>query len=273
MPTPVYAIIVTHDSAAVLPACLTALAQQTMPVAGIVIVDSGSTDRGYLDPLRNQERLVLIEAENVGFGRANNIGMAAIPADARIVLFLNPDTFLLPDSVARINQILDSRELAGVVTGKLLAYDPVRARPTGLLDSTGIFRRWYGRWVDRGQGEADTGQYGTASLVPAVCGALMCCRIEALRSLGGNEVFDADFFLYKEDIELSLRMKKRGWQLVYDPSLVAYHCRGWRQDRRQIPYALRIMAAKNEILLYTKHPSPYIVWALAKYLLVRYSRI
>ncbi len=273
MTSPVYAIIVSHNSAVVLPNCLAALEQQTTAVAGIIVVDSGSTDRGYLETLRKRERLVLIESENVGFGRANNLGMTAVPAEAEMVIFMNPDTFLLPGFIARITHLLDIHKQAGIVTGKLLGYDPVLGKPSGRLDSTGIFRRWYGRWFDRGQGEPDSGHYDTVARVPAVCGALMCCRAEALMSLGSQEIFDEDFFLYKEDIELSLRMKKKGWQLVYDPSLVAYHCRGWQKDRQRVPYFLRIMAAENEILLYKKHPSPSIIWAIMKYLGVRYLRI
>lgn len=274
MAFPVCVIIVTHNSADVLTVCLTALDQQTRPVDRIIVVDSGSTDRAYLAPLQKRERLVLIEKENIGFARANNLGMTAIPTDADMVIFMNPDTFLQPDLIARASHILTAQPQIGIVTGKLLGFDPVLSRPTGCLDSTGIFRRWYGRWFDRGQGRPDdTGCYETSSQIPAVCGALMCCRAEALRSLGSKKVFDEDFFLYKEDIELSLRIKKKGWQLVYEPSLKAFHCRGWQKDRQQVPYFLRSMAAENEIRLYKKHPSPYIVWAILKYLGVRYLRI
>ncbi len=270
---PVYVIIVSHNSADVLPVCLAALSRQTTPVAGIIVVDSGSTDRGYLEALRSREGIVLIESENIGFARANNLGMAVVPADAGAVVFMNPDTIVQDDFTGCLSRLFNIHRQAGIVTGKLLGYDPVLGRPTGKLDSTGIFRRWYGRWFDRGQGEVDSGRYESAARVPAVCGALMCCRTEALRSLGGREIFAEDFFLYKEDIELSLRLQKKGWQLVYDPSLVAYHCRGWQKNRQQVPYVLRLMAAENEILLYKKHPSPYIVWALMKYLGVRYLRI
>jgi N-acetylglucosaminyl-diphospho-decaprenol L-rhamnosyltransferase len=272
MTTPLTVIIVTHDSARVLPACLDALDRQIRRPDMVVVVDSGSADRGYLAPLREKTGVTLLETGNIGFSRANNLGMTVVPPQPGTVVFMNPDTYPHPDAFARAVAVLDERTDIAVVGGKLLGYDPVSRQPTGRIDSTGIFRQWYGRWVDRGQGREDCGQYDSASFVPAVCGALLCCRLQTLRSLG-DKVFDEDFFLYKEDIELSLRLRKHGWQLWYDPAITAYHCRGWQTERQQVPASLRRMAAANEVLLYRKHPSPYIFWAMLKYLLVRYLHI
>ena len=49
--------------------------------------------------------------------------------------------------------------------------------------------------------------------------------------------------------------------------------RGWQRERSRMPYNLRLAAATNEVRLYQRHPSPYILWALAKYLLVRWARL
>ena len=72
--------------------------------------------------------------------------------------------------------------------------------------------------------------------------------------------------LHKEDIELCLR--NCGFRLRYHPSVRARHCRGW-QGREAMPKSLKLVAAANEIRLYLRHPSPYMLWALAKYALVR----
>jgi GT2 family glycosyltransferase len=98
----------------------------------------------------------------------------------------------------------------------------------------------------------------------------MCCNGKALQNC--VEVFDSDFFLYKEDIELSLRLRKLGWSLLYDPRLTAYHCRGWN-SRNNMSRALRIVAAESEVLLYKKHPSPFIVWAFLKLMAVKLARL
>ena len=265
----VAAIIVSHNSDSVLPRCLDALAEQTVAVREIIIVDCGSGNRSILLSLGRREGVVLVETSNVGFSRANNLGMEVVSPQTDFVVFLNPDTLLAPGFVETALEICLNNPRAGLVSGKLNGYDVTQNVPTGRLDSTGIFRKWYGRWFDRGQGEQDLGQYDIPAFVPALCGALLFCRMTALRALPGP-VFDPDFFLYKEDIELSLRMRKAGWLLLYHPGLLAYHGRGWNKKRGTIPIGLRCMAAANEILLYKKHPSPYMIWAWLKYLLVRF---
>lgn len=272
MTTPIYVIIVTHNSSKVLPVCLAALDCQTRRPDGVMVIDSGSTDGNYLRSLQEKFSFTCIETENVGFARANNLGISKLPQATGTLVFMNPDTLLLPDALARAEANLASHKDVAVVGGKLLAYDLLRQCPTGKLDSTGIFRLWYGRWIDRGQGEIDSGQYDSVSFVPAICGALMCCRLQTLLSLSQG-VFDEDFFLYKEDIELCLRLRENGWKLLYDPAVKAYHCRGWQKTRSRVPYAMRRMAAENEVRMYIKHRSPYILWARFKYLLVKYLHI
>ncbi len=265
-------IIVTHNSGSVLPHCLHALARQTVPVREINIVDSGSDDLSFLQTLHERENIQVITTSNVGFSRANNLGFERVAPSTDYVLFLNPDSFLAPDCLATAISVCQEYPQAGMVSGKLNGYDRERERPTGQLDSTGIFRKWYGRWFDRGQGEVDIGHYDTPAFVPALCGALLFCRMDALRSLPGPP-FDPDFFLYKEDIELSLRMRKAGWKLLYHPRLSAFHCRGWNRKRGAIPMEQRKMSAVSEITLYKKHPSPYMLWAIGKYLLVRFFAV
>ena len=272
MAIPVSVVIVTHNSAAVLETCLGHLEKQIIPAREIIVVDSGSNDTGYLQKVPQSPGRQLIKTANIGYGRANNLGFQQMTGGQEgIVIFLNPDTFLPPDFIAQTIAVFRENPGAGVISGKLLGYDPQVAAPTGKLDSTGIYRRWYGRWYDRGQGKKDNGQYDLISTPRALCGALLCCRGTALAPYAGV-VFDPDFFLYKEDIEFCLRLRKDGWSVVYDPRLVGYHCRGWSQQRCTIPFALRLIAAESEILLYKKHPGPHILWAWLKYMAVRFFR-
>ncbi len=269
MAASVYVVIVTHNSAKELGLCLAHLQKQTVPIKALIIVDSGSVDTTYLDTLHPLSGMKIIKKDNVGFSRANNFGYREIPADKDgIIVFLNPDTFLTADYLEQAINVLNENPRAAAISGKLLGYDLKNLQPTGKIDSTGIFKRWYGRWYDRGQGQPDQGQYDLISLPPALCGALICCRIKALLPFDGD-VFDSDFFLYKEDIELCLRLKSMGWTLIYDPRLIAYHCRGWAGNRRKMSYEMRLMSARNELLLYQKHPGPAMAWAWLKYFLVK----
>ncbi len=264
---PVTTIIVTHNSQPVLGRCLAAIRAQTARPEQIVIVDSGSRDRSYLRHLENEDDVLLHYADNIGFAAANNLGVAVASHASRYLLFVNPDAFMAPTVLAGAAAIMDQKEQLGILGGRLAGYDSSSGAPTGRLDSTGIFRRWYGRWYDRGQGQPDGGNYRTAQTVPALCGAFLFCRRRALEP-ELPKLFDEDFFLYKEDIDLCLRLRRHGWQCWYDPTLEIFHCRGWAADRSRISRALRLLAARNEVRLTVKHRSPYIVWALVKYLLV-----
>jgi len=267
----VTAIIATHNSRRYIDKCIAHLRRQSHQIGEIIVVDSGSTDTEYLEVYQSARDIKLIYESNIGYSAANNRGYQERSHHADYIIFLNPDTFLLEDCVSQGIAKLASRADVGVISGRLTGFDSVNMKSTGKLDSTGVFRKIYGRWYDRGRELPDTGQFMCEQEVPALCGALLFCRHEALENLGGM-IFDQDFFLYKEDIEFSLRLRKNGWKLLYSPDLQAYHCRGW-QKRNKVSNQLKEIAAESEILLYRKHPSPYIFWAYLKYWLVVIFRI
>jgi len=266
----VAAVIVTHNSSRVLPLCVAALQEQAHGVSEIIIVDCGSADRSYLEHYLVNSQINIIFEENIGFARGNNVGVERVSANIEFVLFLNPDTFLGKNFIAHALAIMADHNEIGVLTGKMASYDLVRKSPNGRL----IFRKWYGRWYDRGHGEEDRGLYDRGQNVPAICGALMFCRRAVLNKVAPEgEIFDPAFFMYKEDIELSLRFRASGVRLFYFPYLSAFHCRGWDKDRRKVSSQARLLSARNEVLLYRRHPSLYIAWALLKYFLVRFFHI
>lgn len=268
-------IIVTHNSQGPLPLCLKALKAQTRQPKQIILVDSGSQDIDYLREWESDAAVSLhVAGENIGFCCGNNRGMAEVNSEIKYVLFLNPDAFLTPAFIEKAIALMDepSSSRIGAISGLLLGYNLADHQPTGRIDSMGIFRTWYGRWYDRGQGdENDPARTMQREDVPALCGALMFCRAEALRSveLGRDIVMDPEFFMYKEDIDLSLRLRRQGWTLCFDPGLVAYHCRGWKENRAQVPRDLRLLSAKNEMRLYRRMKSPCYLYSVLKYLLVR----
>lgn len=261
-------IIVTHNSQSVLPRCLDAIGHQSVRPYQIIVVDSGSDDSSYLDEASERDVCEVRKLSNVGFAAANNKGLESLDPECDYVLFINPDTFLSSSVIEKSLKIMERLPRVAILTGLLEGYDLSRSCKTGKIDSSGIFRTWFGRWYDRGKGEDISHNYMNSVNVPAVCGALMFVRASALRP-ELPELFDESFFMYKEDIELSVRLSEKGWKLHYSPEIRAFHCRGWNDSRRAIPRNLRIMSARNEIKIYQKHPSVYMVWAQFKYILVR----
>lgn len=268
-------IIVTHNSEVFMEKLFDAIKVQTRAIDQIILVDSGSRDRNYLKPYALLPNVkVVFDEMDIGFCKGNNIGMRHLREDVDYVLFLNPDAFLFPDFILNAIQFMEApiNQNVGMLTPTLLGYDIKKDRATGKYDSTGIFRKWYGRWYDRGQGE-DT---HTLSLtkqeeVPAICGALMFCRKKALDSvlIRGEEVFDNSFYMYKEDIDLSLRLKAKGWKLYLLPLLKAHHCRGWNPDRKQMPRKFRLCSARNELRIHARSRSPCVLYSFIKFSMVK----
>lgn len=266
-------IIVTHNSQAFISKCIQAVLNQTLLPKEIHIIDSGSKEIDYLLAFEKEKRVRLhLAAENIGFCQGNNLGMQKISRDSEYVLFLNPDAYLQPHFFEETLQFMkmSSSSDVGALSSLLLGYDNKQDRPTGKIDSAGIFQSWYGRWYDRDQGQ-EVKQYHEDEEVPALCGALMLCRREALESvlLENSAVMDPSFFMYKEDIDLSLRLRHKGWRLVLLPRPLAYHCRGWETNREKVSRKFRLMSARNEMRLHARYRSPYFLYSTLKYLCVK----
>jgi len=243
------AIIVSHDSQKHLRKAVDNLLSATVTPERIVIVDSGSKDITYLTQFQGEPRVrVILEDGDVGFCRGNNIGMQHIAEGSDYILFINPDAFATENFLSEATSFMEKNDNVGALTPSLLGYDIDTNKPTGLYDSTGIFRRWYGQWFDRDQGLPVTKKHTDIEAIPAICGALMFCRKSALdQVLINDEVFDSRFYMYKEDVDLSQRLTKKGWMLAFLPHLNVYHCRGWATNRKLMPKKFRLASARNDL--------------------------
>lgn len=265
-------IIVSHNSQAVLSRCIEAIDCQSVRPDQLVVVDSGSDDISYLESLTNRDDCTLLTFENIGYGAGNNRGLQLLDSNCDYVLIINPDTFLSKTAIEESLQVLMNMPEVALLTGLLEGYDLHGAGPTGKIDSSGIFRTWYGRWYDRGMGIRVADTHYKSGNIPAVCGAFMFCRLSAVSS-ELPELFDESFFMYKEDIELSIRLSSKGRKFYFSPNVRAYHCRGWVHNRRSISRTSKLLSAENELRIYRKHPSIYKIWAGFKYFLVRYLNV
>lgn len=268
-------VIVTHNSEKYLSKCIASIDAQSRQPDCIVLSDSGSKSLSYLESFRQHLRVkIQYHTEDIGFCRANNAAMASV--NSEYVLFLNPDAFLTQNFCEQALILMQNHQQVGMLSGKLLGYDIDRDQPTGIYDSTGIFRTWYGHWFDRDQGKRERAEdYGSVESVPALCGALLFCRKAALEKvlLRKTEVWDSSFHMYKDDIDLSLRLRKAGWSLLFSPHLTAYHCRGWQTDRRKMLKKYRLMSARNEIRINSRECWLGLPYSLSKYYAVKIFNI
>lgn len=268
MTAPAVAVcIVTHDSAADLPACLAAVAALEHRPLEIVVVDCASRD-GSAEAARRHAPAgipctVVALQENLGFAGGMNRALAR--TDAPWALSLNADARPAPDALTRLlARAAAHPELkVGAVTGRLVR-PPDPQDPDGgprRLDACGmrLTRTW--RHLDRGSGEPDRGQYAAPERVFGATGAASLFFRQALddAALPGEEgeageVFDPRFHSFREDAELCFRLRERGWEVLYEPSAVVEHRRFNLPERRSaMPAPVNYHSLKNRYLLRLYH--------------------
>ncbi len=257
---PVSVVLVTWNSTAVVGAAMRALIASEPRPAQVVVVDNASTD-GSVDIVAaivgSVPDIVLTvrqEPSNTGFAAAANRGIEA--ATQPFVFLHNPDLVLMPDTLARlVTALAVAPPMTAAVGPKLLRATGDDLTPTDIIDSTGIQMTREGRHVDRGAGEPDRGQYDALTDVFGLTGAAVLFRREVL--LAGRvdgEVFDEDFFAYREDADLAWRLRGFGYSAVLVPDAIAYHRRTVTPERRRrLSAGLNRHSVKNRFLLRIHH--------------------
>jgi len=219
-------IVISTGQARWLPRCLASLYYHAGGLAlDVLVVDNG--------PMRDAQTLVerefpgarAVVCENRGFGHANNLGLATTAS--RYVLFLNPDTEILSGSLAALVADLDQRPevaLAGVrqLDGDGTVQPTMRRFPSvsrTLGDALGLEcvpRR--PDWL--GERELRLGRYDEEFEGDWTSGSFMLVRRDALVEAGA---FDERFFVYSEEIDLCLRLRRAGWKVVHLPTVTIFH--------------------------------------------------
>lgn len=220
----VTAVVVSHDSARVLPRCLESLAGAVAGGLEVVVVDGGSRDGSpELVRARFPFAKVLELGENRGFGGAVNHGAASSGGGA--LLLLNPDAWLVEDALDRLSAALDADPRLGLVAPRLRYPDGqpqfVWAPDRGVVGEAvqkarNRFeaRRWSHRPLERW-----LRLFGPGWLTVA-CALL---RRSAFDQVGG---FDPGYFLYFEDVDLGLRLRRAGWASAVVEGATACHLGG-----------------------------------------------
>jgi GT2 family glycosyltransferase len=202
-------------------ACLASLARAELGGARVLVVDNGSRD-GSVEAIRGRfpEVEVLALPENRGYAGGNNAGIrAALEAGAEGVLLLNNDTEVAPDFLPPLIDALASSPTAAAASSAVHRLD----RPE-LLDVAYCEVQFRRRYVVQLVGvNALTGEgFDRRRHVPVVPGCSVLLRADAIRAVGD---FDEAYFAYHEDVDWSLRARRAGYELFYEPYSRVYHRR------------------------------------------------
>lgn len=248
-------IVVTHDHAKTLPACLDAVVALEPPPAEIVVVDNASTDESakIAETTAGPGLKLIRETTNTGFAAAVNRGLRETTAPW--VLLLNPDCAPRPDFVAAMFSTARAKpesDQIGAVTGRLIRAADASLAPSAVLDAAGMVVTSSGRHFDRGAGESDDGRYSTTAWVFGGTGAATLFRRSALEDVAypDGQILAESFFAYREDAELAWRLQWRGWRCLYAPTAGAIHGRGFRPEAGRTGHELiNRLSVRNRFLL------------------------
>ncbi len=225
-------IIVNYNVKYYLEQCLRSVWDALEGIDGeVLVVDNNSADDSipYLTRLFPSDVYpvhFLPNSRNVGFGRANN--QAARQAKGKYLLFLNPDTVLTRHTLSDCLAFAESHPDMGALGVKMLkpdgsmAYESRRGFPTPwtafckmcglchLFPKSKLFGRYYMRYLNEEESHK----------IEVVSGAFMMVNRE---KLDDKRIFDEDFFMYGEDIDLSYRLLKKGYANYYLPTPILHY--------------------------------------------------
>lgn len=292
----VTAVVLSWNGAHLLPACLDALRAQSLGPdrLDIWVVDNASTD-GTAALVRSAYPEVRLITSDRNRGFAGGMDLALSKVATPYAALVNNDARLEPDALEHLLARLSApgAERVAAATAKILLAQrfaptdaapesagvedlvstadgrlvrPAEDGPLALVNSTGNVVRVDAYGQDRDWLEVDRGQRASGPVF-GFCGAAALLRMAAVREVGG---FDADFFLYYEDTDLSWRLRLAGWDVHYVAAAVAHHDHA--ASSREGSAVFCFHDDRNRLLTLTKNASlPLLLRTVPRYPLTALS--
>lgn len=241
-------VIVSYNVRHYLDMCLDSVKKAVRGIeCEVFVVDNNSAD-DTMDILPSKYPWVqfITNNENMGFARANN--MAIRQSKGQYVLLLNPDTTVAEDTLHEVLNFMDTHLQAGGAGVMMHNEDGTRAPesrraiPTpwvSALKMLGFTRRYYMSHLP----------WDKPCRIEVISGAFFLVRHSALDSVG---LLDEDFFMYGEDIDLSYRLLKGGWENWYLPYHIV-HYKG--KSTRKTDYRYVHIFYQAMLIFFRKHYS------------------
>lgn len=222
----------------------------------VIVVDNGSMDRTGAAIARQYPQVRLIENEfNLGFAAANNQGMRV--SRGRYLLFLNPDTEVMEGSVVELVRFMNRHPRVGMATSKLL-YPDGRFQhsafrfPTLWMTFLDFFPL-APRLLQSGlNGRYPQERYLRPFEIDHPLGACMLVRREVAQRVG---MLSEDYFMYCEEVDWCVRIKRDGWQVFCEPQAAVMHHGG--ASTRQLADRMFVELHRSRMTLFRKYYSPF----------------
>lgn len=237
----------------------------------VIVVDNASNNNEatLLEQLYPQIK-VIRSTKNLGFAGGNNLGIKA--AQGKYLFFINNDTIFKPQTsdIRHLIFRLDADEKIGIVCPKIrFAWDNNPIQFAGYTPLSSITMR--NRSI--GFGEEDHGQYDTPHSTPYAHGAAMMVKREVIEKAG---MMPECYFLYYEELDWSMMIRRAGYDIWYEPSCTIYHkesrttgqgspLRTYYLTRNRLLFVKRNLSGLKKYLAYTYLTTVVAIKDLLKY--------
>jgi GT2 family glycosyltransferase len=253
----VFVVVPNWNGGKKLSKCIDSLLAQSLE-ANMIVVDNASSDESVKLMEEDYPQVILIKNKrNLGFAGGVNTGIKyALASSAKYIALLNNDAAADKDWLKNLADFMDSHSSAGIATSKIIDASGKN------LDSTGEMYSLWGLPYPRGRGEPTDDKYDNDTWVFGASGGASIYRAKMFNEIG---LFDKDFFLYYEDVDLSFRAQLAGWKVAYVPSAVVHHEIG--ASAGPIKGLTTYQTMKNLPMLFWKN----VPWGLMPKMLLRFK--
>jgi hypothetical protein len=248
-------LIVSWNCKESLHECLSSLSRNAPSGIDIIVVDNASPD-STAGMVREEfpDTILSVQSENLGFAKANNLALSM--TNAEYLLILNPDTRIYPGTIEALSDYLDQYPKAGLASPQIVDKSGV------IVPSVFRFPSIWNYWTEHSlflnlikrlrrslkPKHPHTGFPSKPEEIEWATGAAFMVRRAALE---GQPLFDERFFLYSEDVDLCLRLKKGGWKRYLIPTSRVCHMH--RQSSRKSPVFTIIHLFRSMDLYFEKN--------------------
>jgi GT2 family glycosyltransferase len=218
-------VILNYNGECNLMECLASVFRSVHDAFEVVLIDNGSFD-GSVQSVKNKfgddPRLeVVCLSQNYGIAEPTNIGINH--SKGKYIVFLNNDTIVEQHWLLELERVMENDHTIGAAQCKLLSF-----RDPAILDGVGISIDLHGCPMENGgrfylTAEVDRGQFRNLSEIFGAAYPAMIVRRDVLAQTG---FFDSKFVCYMEDVDLSWRIRLRGYRIVLASEAIVYHKRG-----------------------------------------------
>ena len=209
-------ITVNYNQAKTTMEMIESLSNITYPNIEIIVVDNASTKEDPQIIKETYPRIILIESVlNYGFAGGNNLGI--MRARGEYILLLNNDTIVDPNFLEPLVKKFQDNPKIGAISPKIrYFYKKDTFQYAGYTE----INKWTIRNKTIGENEIDTGQYNEDRETAYTHGAAMMVPMEVIKKVG---MMSYEFFLYYEEADWCLRIRKYGYKIMYVHNSLVYH--------------------------------------------------